>query len=398
MGTCDVSMLSRVSEDLDLSDIDWCSYVLECLKNTKHAWNSMSDTSYYVGHIVLLTLIYLEHVSCDAVTIDCGRPAICFCDVETMHLHEEYEIRNGGIGSGELQDPYIPHDDNAENVNSANGSVEEYLSTIESMFNKLVEDNHLLHSKLVDAIERHPPVCDFYEWQVKLRIFLNEESMKYGGGSSTHADSVGPLSQWWLDNAEQITRSCQMAENSVKSFHNSPFPNWSIGMTQEFADIISNSPLKDIMKTPKDQCPSPLPLSIVPIHSDYGVVRARELRPRNKPLKLRSPFIVRAVDITKRISRAQKDLSKWVFSTQGHPSDELFRTCAGVAAERFHMESFFPKCELFGHLFLPVVRDFHIFLVVLDFQQPAFWIIDNIKRDDDTQHTYGLLPDIIVIY
>nr|KAJ0185923.1 hypothetical protein LSAT_V11C900485000 [Lactuca sativa] len=221
--------------------------------------------------------------------------------------------------------------------------------------------------------------------------------------------------------------SCQMAKNSVKSFHNSLFPNWSIGMTQEFVDIISNSPLKDIMKTPIDQCPSPLPLSIVPIHSDYGAVRARELRPKNKPPKLRSPFIVRAVDITKRISRAQKDLSEWVFSTQGHPSDELFRTCVGVAAERFHMESFFPKCELFGHtirhyhvdvsaftiptlnyfksytwylfhLFLPVVRDFHIFLVVLDFQQPAFCIIENIKRDDDTQHTYGLLPDIIHSY
>ncbi|CAI9299610.1 unnamed protein product [Lactuca saligna] len=157
MGTCDVSMLSRVLEDLDLSDIDWCSYVLECLKNTKHAWNSISDTSYYVGPIVLLMLIYLEHVSCDAVTIDRGRPVICFWDVETICLHEEYEIRNGGIGSGELQDPYIPRDDNAENVNS------EYLSTIESTLNKLVEDNHMLASKLVEAIERNPLVCHFNE-------------------------------------------------------------------------------------------------------------------------------------------------------------------------------------------------------------------------------------------
>ncbi|CAH1427917.1 unnamed protein product [Lactuca virosa] len=426
MGTCDVSMLSRVSEDFDLSDIDWCSYVLECLKNTKHAWNSMSDTSYYVGPIVLLTLIYLEHVSCDAVTIDRGRPAICLWDVETMRLREEYEIRNGGIGSGELQDPYIPQDDNAENVNSANGSVEEYLSTIESMFTKLVEDNNLMDSKLVETIERHPLVCDFYEWKAKIRIFHNEASAKYGGGSSTDAGSIGPLSQWWSDNAEQINRSCQMVEHSVKSFHNSPFPNFSIEMTQEFADIISNLPLKDIMKTPKDHCLSPLPLSIVPIHSDDVPVRARELRPRNKLPVLRSPFIVRAIDITKRISRAQKDLSEWVFSTQGHPSDELFRTCAGVAVERFHMESFFPICELFGHvldcgshllnfdedlrsnlsprilfatttltLFMPFVREFHIFLVVLDFQQPAFWIIDNIKRDVDT---YGLLPDVIHSY
>ncbi|CAH1453776.1 unnamed protein product [Lactuca virosa] len=411
--------------------------------------------------------LYLEHVSCDAVTIDRGRPAICFWDVETICLREEYEIRNGGIRTGELQDPYIPQDDNAENVNLANGSVEEYLSNIESMFNKLVEDNNLLDSKLVEAIERHPLICDFDEWKSKIRIFLNDASAKYGGGSSNDSGNIGPLSQWWSDNAEQINRSCQMAKNSVKSFHNSPFPNWSIGMTLEFADIISNSPLKDIMKTPKDQCLSPLPLSIVPIHSDDGAVRARELRPRNKPPVLRSPFIVRAVDITKRISRAQKDLSEWVFSTQGHPSDELLRTCAGVAAERFHMESFFPKCELFGHvldcwshllnfvedlrsnlsprrlfatttltslylentalteedrqkifienlslsiddfdatlrdvelLFLPVVREFHIFLVVLDFHQPAFWIIDNIKRDEDTHDTYGLLPDLIHSY
>ncbi|CAI9264525.1 unnamed protein product [Lactuca saligna] len=167
------------------------------------------------------------------------------------------------------------------------------------------------------------------------------------------------------------------------------------------------------MNTPKDQYTSPIPLSIVPIDSVDVAVRARELRPRNKPPILRSPFIVRAVDITKRITRSQKDISDWVFSTQ--------------AAERFHMESFFPKCELFGHvldfwshllnfdedlhsnlsprrlfanttltLFLPIVREFRIFLVVLDFHQPAFWIIDNIKRDEDTHDTYGLLPDIIM--
>nr|KAJ0219863.1 hypothetical protein LSAT_V11C200073270 [Lactuca sativa] len=150
------------------------------------------------------------------------------------------------------------------------------------MFNKLVEDNHLLHSKLVDAIEMHPLVCDFYEWQAKIIIFLNEESMKYGGRSSTHANSVGPLSQWCSDKAEQIN--------------------------------------------------SPLPLSIVPIHSDYGAVRARELRPRNKPPKLRSPFIIRAVDITKCISCAHKDLSEW-FLHVILCSDELFRTCVGVATE-----------------------------------------------------------------
>ena len=70
------------------------------------------------------------------------------------------------------------------------------------MFNKLVEDYHLLDSKLVEAIKRHPLICDFYEWKAKIGIFFNEASIKYGGGSSTNAGSIGPLSQWWSDNAE----------------------------------------------------------------------------------------------------------------------------------------------------------------------------------------------------
>ena len=37
MGTCDLSMLSKVTKDLDLSDIDWCGYVFDCLKETKSA-------------------------------------------------------------------------------------------------------------------------------------------------------------------------------------------------------------------------------------------------------------------------------------------------------------------------------------------------------------------------
>lgn len=34
----------------------------------------------------------MEHVSCDVVTIDRGRPVMCLWDVETMHLREEYKL------------------------------------------------------------------------------------------------------------------------------------------------------------------------------------------------------------------------------------------------------------------------------------------------------------------
>ncbi|KAL4574302.1 hypothetical protein LXL04_021131 [Taraxacum kok-saghyz] len=58
MGTCDVSMLPKVTKDLDLSNFDWCSYVLKCLEDTRFSWNESSATSYYFGPIILLTIFF----------------------------------------------------------------------------------------------------------------------------------------------------------------------------------------------------------------------------------------------------------------------------------------------------------------------------------------------------
>ena len=59
MGTCDISMLPKVTKDLDLSDFDWCSYVLKCLEDTRFSWNESRATSYYFGPIILLTVFFI---------------------------------------------------------------------------------------------------------------------------------------------------------------------------------------------------------------------------------------------------------------------------------------------------------------------------------------------------
>nr|KAJ0205667.1 hypothetical protein LSAT_V11C500257040 [Lactuca sativa] len=58
MGTCDLSMLSKVTKHLDLSDIDWCGYVFDFLKETKSAWNPNSKKGFYVGPIILLLKVF----------------------------------------------------------------------------------------------------------------------------------------------------------------------------------------------------------------------------------------------------------------------------------------------------------------------------------------------------
>nr|KAJ0217962.1 hypothetical protein LSAT_V11C300128430 [Lactuca sativa] len=260
--------------------------------------------------------------------------------------------------------------------------------------------------------------------------------------------------------------------------------------------MLYNSSKNSSFPSPSHQLKIHRPLSTP--NNQPNKVTPRGKRHPPKPTYLKSPYIVRALDITTWLSQSNKCLSEWVFSTQGSPSDEVFRTCVGVSAQRFHMESFFNDCELFGHvldcwshllnldedlrddlsprrlfapitvtvisklthtfnihtftlnfmfnhyslmtaearkslffsnlsvdciddegltlrdvrlhymyvlihqhqfsfqLFLPVVRDFHIFLFVIDLQQPSFTIIDNIRQDDTHQVAYGVLPDLVV--
>ncbi|KAL4592180.1 hypothetical protein LXL04_005166 [Taraxacum kok-saghyz] len=102
MGTCDVSTLPKVTKDLDLSNFDWCSNVLKCLEDTRFSWNESSATSYYFGHIIRLTLLYVECVRFDGFKIEHGIPAICYWTVDNMRKREELELNSIGLGNGEI--------------------------------------------------------------------------------------------------------------------------------------------------------------------------------------------------------------------------------------------------------------------------------------------------------
>ncbi|CAI9293446.1 unnamed protein product [Lactuca saligna] len=174
----------------------------------------------------------------------------------------------------------------------------------------------------------------------------------------------------------------------------------------------------------------PIPFSVVPFNNDEHCVSRRGYRPRMKSEYLKCPYIIRAVDIIKGVPRQETRVVEWIFSLQGEPNDIVFHTLDEFSAQRFHMESFFPTCELFGHvndcwsqvlnldkksqrkdkfienlvlsiedmdaslcfvglLFLPIIRSFNIFLFVINLQHPEFVIIDKNKVDDPDGERYA---------
>nr|KAJ0209832.1 hypothetical protein LSAT_V11C400163580 [Lactuca sativa] len=363
MGTCDLSMLSKVTKDLDLSDIDWCGYVFDCLKETKSAWNPNSKKGFYVGPIILLLLLYVESVRCDSVKIARCRSAICCWNVDKLRERERVECRTIGLGMGELQDPFqvINEASGTGNVgqekvqgNDAGGvrckgnqgddifsgsgeSVETTVSTIKEMYDMILQQKKVLEDKINDAVKKYPDNQLVKEWKNKVNDLFTE----------VFASEEPEQSQWWYDNEAEIERTLILATTN-KQFDNSPIAKCSIQMSQEYTDFANRSGTKSFKNTPPSKMEMPIPLSVVPFNNDEHWVSRRGYRPRMKSEYLKSPYIIRAVDIIKGVPRQEKRVAEWIFSLQGEPNFPHFGWffCSKVSHGKF----FFPTCELFGHV------------------------------------------------
>ncbi|CAI9286185.1 unnamed protein product [Lactuca saligna] len=340
MGTCDLSMFSKVTKDLDLSDIDWCGYVFDCLKETKSAWNPNSKKGFYVGPIILLLLLYVESVRCNSVKIVRCRPAICCWSVDKLRERERVECRTIGLGMGELQDPFQfineasgtgnvgqekVRGNDARDVRCKGNHGDDIFSgsweSVEEMYDMILQQKKVLEDKINDVVKKYPDNQLVKEWKNKVNDLFTEVS----------ASEEPEQSQWWYDNEAEIERTLILATTN-KQFDNSPIAKCSIQMSQEYADFANRSGTKSFKNTPPSKMEMPIPLSVVPFNKDEHWVSRRGYRPRMKSEYLKSPYVIR-VDIIKGVPRQEKRVAEWIFSLQGEPNDIVFHTLDGFSAQ-----------------------------------------------------------------
>ncbi|KAL4567955.1 hypothetical protein LXL04_023552 [Taraxacum kok-saghyz] len=324
MGTCDVSMLPKVTKDLDLSDFDWCSYVLKCLEDTRFSWNESSATSYYFGPIILLTLLYVECVRFDGFKIERGIPAICYWTVDNMRKREELELNSVGLGDGEIVENIGANKEESVELFLA---VQGYLLSFEELYDQIVKSRLELDAKIKEANEKFPNNMEIEQWRPRFNAFF--------GISSEEEDNMDDTtqciaqSQWWYDNEEELNRSIEMAINSrgkSNQINQTPLntttinrqispiacPRFSLGLTQEMSNTTGKTPTNFKFLTPTNNIPCPVPVTMV--QGDIPVKRQSK-----KSRILCSPYIERATDINKALSRQEKMLGDWVASLQGEP-------------------------------------------------------------------------------
>ncbi|PWA66942.1 ulp1 protease family, C-terminal catalytic domain-containing protein [Artemisia annua] len=93
------SFLPCLNNIEDISNMDWCGYLLKCLRNSKLNWKRDSDKSWYTGPLLFLILFYLDSTRSLAPNVEKLKPAIKFWNNEMLKNAEKEELDVGGFGT-----------------------------------------------------------------------------------------------------------------------------------------------------------------------------------------------------------------------------------------------------------------------------------------------------------
>ncbi|CAI9260370.1 unnamed protein product [Lactuca saligna] len=102
MGTNNLVPVRALVEVDDISKIDWCAYLLYCVKKSKGRWHPDNPKCYYIGPMLLLLLIYCDEIECKLQKIERKTPLVTMWTADKLKERQSFEIEAGGFGVGNL--------------------------------------------------------------------------------------------------------------------------------------------------------------------------------------------------------------------------------------------------------------------------------------------------------
>ncbi|PWA54937.1 hypothetical protein CTI12_AA431760 [Artemisia annua] len=117
MGTVDngakvfPTVLKHVKENDVISDIDWCGYILECLRTSRHNWEKVKKGDFYYGPATFLCLLYLDSTNFQQFQVMRHRPAMRSWNTQAMRKRIGMEIKENCLGKLEHHEKFDPEEE-----------------------------------------------------------------------------------------------------------------------------------------------------------------------------------------------------------------------------------------------------------------------------------------------
>nr|GMD88197.1 uncharacterized protein LOC109179738 isoform X1 [Ipomoea batatas] len=94
-------VLPNLDDTLEITNLNWCRYVIHSLISTQPAWKAR-ETQRFTGPLVFLTILYVDRVRAGVCTVPRTLPSFVGWESELLKQREQMEITSGGFGRGPI--------------------------------------------------------------------------------------------------------------------------------------------------------------------------------------------------------------------------------------------------------------------------------------------------------
>ncbi|CAH1412652.1 unnamed protein product [Lactuca virosa] len=201
MGKCNLNPLYLIRRDTDLSSIDWCDYIVDCLVRTKKVYNPVKESSFFYGpaaYLMVQKIRFLEDILQESGGLGCGHVNEAYVEEEFQESKYNEEESGGDEVESDGEEDLCDEDEEDFDVNKVS-DVEVYESKISYLSTKSF-DFHYVSQKYKEPILT--PVFVQVNDEDYGNDFLNDDenvedydqgkfSGDQGDGSGPHEGNIG---------------------------------------------------------------------------------------------------------------------------------------------------------------------------------------------------------------
>ncbi|CAH1453883.1 unnamed protein product [Lactuca virosa] len=373
MGTVNQGFLENILDDMDIKQLDWCGFVVACLKSSRMMWRRLDDKCVYSGPIVFLLLFYLSCTKVEDATIQSPTAGMMYWTTDMLDKRELEELSKGGFGNVIISSQHMSmnhtkqEDGEDDDAAGSERDCKSHAGFIEHVLQQTSQSENDAYNNLKDIMSEiniEFNACDNAMRAIQ-KLLMQDFSTSVDSHDGTFFNGAATPVTPVRDNTaetkvDQFTED-QMADEPLIDVVCTPFTQ--ILNADAFDRMLESAfATSTRLSTPSDHVEpnikiddvNAVPVTIVAprrtsrlVVSPVTVVAPRRTRRLVRLTeKLRSPYFNRVVDPNKVLRPIEERVSGWIFAGLDEEWDLVFESTFGDIGYRGIFESMIPGSKI----------------------------------------------------
>nr|GEU60934.1 hypothetical protein [Tanacetum cinerariifolium] len=302
-------LLKCIKEEDDIAEIDWCGYILDCLRNGKVNWKDVKNkNNFYYGSLTFLCLLYLDSTFFPDLNIIRHRPAIRSWNTMMIRKRIKMETRQKCLGSLDLHGDFNPEEEQIEERS-------ELVRTLKDGVTKFENDQ-----MMIEFCKQYGELFNDNEFNV------SESSMDDYRDGDSNADDNNKKND---DEKETMADGNKKSENENEK-KESKDENGTGTKEEDEVSMDIDIPNKEMKQKEADKEKA----------SDKNGDESE------KEKQYEADKVEKKTSIKEKTTSDEVTMTEYLFSMKGEELDFVFETKDGAAAIRDYMQTLAPELKV----------------------------------------------------